>query len=345
MTAFRLKYVNEYRDRHGNLRRYVRRKGFPSIPLPSLPGSDEFMAAYQAAIEGAQPKPHAHATAGSLKALAIDYFASIEFANLKPGSQKLYRKVIDPMVAKHGHRLVRDLPADKARKIIQEVGARAPGMANVTRAAMRMMIKHAIRLGWRKDDPFADVPKYRLGTYHTWTEDELAAFEARWPLGTRQRLAYDLLLWTSQRIGDVAKMRRPDLVDGIIHVVQQKTGAEVHVPMRPELARSLKACPNPGMNLIGDENGRAMSARRLSDLMAAAIDAASLPARCVAHGLRKASMRRFAERGATGKQMQAVSGHKSLVEIERYTAAADGLRLAKGAMAKLGKNKSGKQSH
>ncbi len=345
MTRFRLKYVNEYADKQGHIRRYVRRKGLPGVPLPDIPGSDEFMAAYRAALEAVAPKQQIGAAAGSLKALAIEYFASVEFSNLASGSQIVYRKALHPIIDKHGHRLVRDLPSDKARKIIQEVGARAPGMANLTLAALRQVIAHGVRLGWRRDNPFSTVPKYKLGSVHTWTEAQLAAFEKRWPLGTRERLAYDLLLWTAQRIGDVAKMRRADLVRGYVHVVQQKTSAEVSVPVRPELARSLKACPNPGMNLIGDENGRAMTSRRLSNLMADAIDAAGLPDECVAHGLRKAALRRLAEGAATGKQMQAVSGHRTLAELDRYTAAADQRRLAKGAMAKLGKNKGRKRSH
>jgi hypothetical protein len=45
MTRLKLKYVNEYRDRHGKLRRYFRRPGARAIPLPGLPGSIEFMAA------------------------------------------------------------------------------------------------------------------------------------------------------------------------------------------------------------------------------------------------------------------------------------------------------------
>jgi hypothetical protein len=48
MTMIKLDYVKEYVDKTGKVRRYLRRKGKPSIPLPGLPGSDEFMAAYRA---------------------------------------------------------------------------------------------------------------------------------------------------------------------------------------------------------------------------------------------------------------------------------------------------------
>jgi hypothetical protein len=52
VTKLPLRYVNEYRDVRGKLRRYFRRPGHKRIPLPGLPGSDEFMAAYQAAVAG-----------------------------------------------------------------------------------------------------------------------------------------------------------------------------------------------------------------------------------------------------------------------------------------------------
>jgi integrase len=60
-----------------------------------------------------------------------------------------------------------------------------------------------------------------------------------------------------------------------------------------------------------------------------------LPPRCVPHGLRKAIMRRLAEHGSSAKEIASISGHRTLKEIERYTASADQVRLSKAAMAKL----------
>ena len=73
--------------------------------------------------------------------------------------------------------------------------------------------------------------------------------------------------------------------------------------------------------------------------MKKAVESAGLPTRCVAHGLRKAIMRRLAESGSSAMEIAAISGHRTLKEIERYTAAADQVRLSKGAMAKLGGQK------
>jgi integrase len=106
----------------------------------------------------------------------------------------------------------------------------------------------------------------------------------------------------------------------------------LYLPVVPELERALKAYPAKGLTLIGNESGKPLSRAGLSHLMRAAIKDAGLPAKCVSHGLRKAAMRRLAESGKTEKQIAAVSGHKTLREIERYTAAADQRRLAQDAM-------------
>jgi len=99
--------LNEYRDRHGKLRRYFRRPGSRAIPLPGVPGSIEFMAAYQAALAIKAPPPSSprHVIAGSLAAVVAGYLRSAEFSNLSPTSQLSYRLALKPILAAHGHRL------------------------------------------------------------------------------------------------------------------------------------------------------------------------------------------------------------------------------------------------
>src|SRR6476469_8755884 len=150
MTKIKLSYIHEYLDRHGKLRRYVRRPGTRRVALPGLPGSPEFMQGYQDAMTGAvvrrTPK------AGTVAALANEFFSSTEFANLKPSSQATYRLAIARVLELDGHRLVRDLPPDKARKIVQKIGANRPAMANLTRAILRRLFAFAVSVGQRRDN-------------------------------------------------------------------------------------------------------------------------------------------------------------------------------------------------
>jgi enterobacteria phage integrase len=340
MTRIKLRYVNEFIDRHGKVRYYFRRPGSRSVPLRGLPGSIEFMDAYQAALATVSPPPPSpkHVIRGSLAEVVAGYFRSPSFANLSPSSQRLYRIALKPILAAHGHRLVRELPKNAARHIIEAVGVAHPGMANITRAVLSKVMAYAVATGVRADNPFSGLERYRLGTHHTWTDVEIAQFERRWPLGTRERLAFALLLYTGQRGGDVVKMTRNDIVGGYIRVAQDKarkgTINELMIPIHPALARALKAGPVVGMqHIITDARGRPY--RRLTGFIESAVRRAGLPAHCVAHGLRKAALRRLAEHGSTTKEIAAMSGHRSLSEIERYTARADQVRLAASAVAKL----------
>jgi integrase len=316
------------------VRRYLRRKGKPSIPLPGLPGSAEFMAAYEAGLAAfVKPKPrHGEGTIGSL---VLSFYQSSAFSNLAPSSRRRYRLVLDKFAAEDGHRLVRDMPRRVAISIIEEIGEATPGMANLSASVLRRLFAYAIKKELRTDNPFSGIEPYKLGTHHTWTEAEIAKYRIAWPIGTRERLAFDLLLYTGQRVGDVAAMRRSDLTSGVIHVTTQKTGAELDIPIHPDLLKSIKACPNQGLTLFGSPNGRPISAMALSALVARAVQAAGLPKECVPHGLRKSAMRRLAEHGSTSKEIASVSGLRSLKEIERYTDAADQAQLARSAVARI----------
>jgi integrase len=53
--------------------------------------------------------------------------------------------------------------------------------------------------------------------------------------------------------------------------------------------------------------------------------------------LRKAAARRLAEAGCSANVIAAVTGHKSLREVARYTAAADQLRLARQGIDAMGR--------
>lgn len=330
MTKIRLKYVHQYRDARGRMWRYVRRPGMPEVRLPGMVGSPEFMQAYASAVDGIAPVPRGYNT-GTVGKLVEDFYRTPEFANLAVKSQSLYRRVLIKFVKAHGQRKVGDLPEEKATKIIEGIGARRPGMANLTRSVLSTLFKFAIKKKMRAkgDNPFRDMVSYKLGTRHTWTDEELAIYEKRWPLGTRERLAYAVLLYSAQRVSDAARFRRGD----VLSITQQKTGTELTIPIHPALARAIAAGPSKGVYLIGDEEGRPITGEALSKLITRAVGLAGLPKECVAHGLRKAALRRLAENSATTKGIAAVSGHKTLGEIERYTAKANQTRLAATAMA------------
>ena len=135
------------------------------------------------------------------------------------------------------------MPKAVAASIIEEIGAARPGMANRTAATLKRLFTYAVKMDMRADNPFIGIDTYEGGEHRAWTDQEIAAFEAKWPIGTRERLAFDLLLFTGQRVGDVASMRRDHLLNGAIPVKQEKTGADLLLPVHPNLLRSIRQFP------------------------------------------------------------------------------------------------------
>jgi hypothetical protein len=109
VTKIRLPYIQEYKDRTGKVRRYLRRPGYKRLPLPGTPGSRQFMAAYEAGLAVREAPRHKHDD-GTIGALVVGFYRSSLFTRLKPSSQRLYRSVLDKFSQEDSHRLVRDAP-------------------------------------------------------------------------------------------------------------------------------------------------------------------------------------------------------------------------------------------
>jgi integrase len=332
MAKIKMMYVHSYIDRNGHVRHYFRKNGRPKITLPGTPGSPEFMQAYQAALGGTDPSAKKHPVE-SFAGIVTRYCASPRFTNLSASSKAQYRAVLSRHLDEDGHRDVRELTPEDAERIITEIATtRGPGIANLNRSVLSSVYRYAVKLRIRKDNPFSVdvIERYELGSHHTWTDAEIHAYREFWPVGTRERLILAVLLYSGQRVSDAVKLKRT--VD-YFTIKQQKTGAELTIPVHPAIKRAAKAMPSNSIYLVCDKDGRPLRSDTLTYLVREAVRKAGLPPRCKAHGLRKASLRLLAEHQATTKQIQSISGHKTLREVERYTEAANQGTLAIAAVA------------
>jgi integrase len=340
VTAFKLRYVDTFTDRNGHKRYYFRHGRGARVPLPGLPGSHEFMAAYQASLADqaapSVPKRRQRGEPGTFDDLAQRYFESPDYAQLTEGTRNTYKLLIEKLIADEGigGRLVRQMRREHAGRMIAK-RASTPAAANNCLNVLRILVKYAMDLGWRDDDPTLRIKRFALGEHHSWDDKEIAAFEARWPIGSRERVAFALLLYTGQRLGDVGKMSWRDLDGSGINVVQTKTKEKLWVPLHPDLAAILAQWPRTHIAIITTNFGKPFSADGFGQWMAKKIAKAGLPERCVTHGLRKAAARRLADAGCTPHQIMSITGHRSLSEVERYTRAAAQRRLAQGAIDRL----------
>jgi integrase len=329
------KYVHGFIDRHGRPRFYFRRAGFKTIPLPALPWSPAFMEGYETAWTG-QPLPVGanRARPGTMRALALSYFASPEFRVLRPSTQRAYRGTIERLCKEHGDNRAANLRREHVVRLMAAL-AEQPGAANALRIGLRVMMKHAIEIGLRADDPTREVRAIRIRSegHHSWTDDEIAQFERHHPIGSRARLALALLLYTGQRRGDVIRMGAQHIRDGALHVKQEKTGVELIIPVHPTLAAVIAAAPSDHLTFVTTRLGGPFQGSTFSRWFRDQCDRAGLR-HCSAHGLRKAAARRLAEAGCTAHEIGAITGHASLTELVRYTRTADQRRLAEAAMTK-----------
>ncbi|MFN3746470.1 MAG: tyrosine-type recombinase/integrase [Hyphomicrobiaceae bacterium] len=338
MTIVRLKHIDRFRDRHGRWRYYYRAGRGKRVALAGAPGSPEFMLAYEQAARGepVERLRKERGAPGTFDRLVQDYFTSPDYLRLGLATQRAYRGVIERLVVDEniGHRQVREMTREHVQRMLAKRAAR-PGAANEALKKLRILVRFAIDKGWRSDDPCARVKKFAEGQFHTWTDEEIAAFERRWPLGTLARTAFALLLYTGQRRSDVVHMAWPDIDGGIIHVVQRKTGARLGVPVHPALAEALAHWPHSHKTILVTSFGKAFTGNGFGNFMADRIAEAGLPERCVTHGLRKAAARRLAEAGCSANEIAAITGHATLAEVSRYTKAAEQLKLAEAAIARL----------
>jgi integrase len=331
MTRLHLKYVQSYRGYH-----YFRRGGHPTIPLPGVVGSAEFMEAYQQALMAVAPIALGKSTRskpGSVSAAIAEYYGSQVFRSLTGGTPAKRRAILEHFRERYGHKQLASLPKEF---VVALLDAMPPHTARNWLNAFRHFMRWCEQRKLVRQDPTWGI---RLRTpksdgHHTWTDDEVAQFEAAHPIGTKARLALALGLYTAQRRGDVVRMGPQHIRAGVLTVRQAKTGTALAIPVHPLLRAILDATPTGHLTLLVTKSGKSYGANDFSEQFRKWCDDAGLLQACTFHGLRKAALTRLADAGCTAHEISAISGHKSLKEVERYTRAADQARLARNAMAR-----------
>lgn len=327
-------WVSEYHDRHGKPRRRFRRKGFASYTFKAAPGTEAFRQEYASCLDGtAAPSIEIgadRAAPGSFDDLIARYYRSPDFLDPGERTRVVYRGVIERWRnhkptngRRYGEAIVRDLQARHVEKMMADMLPHRTA-ANMLRKRLKALMQFAIRQGLAKINPVDATRPFKVESegFHTWSEDEIAAYEGKHAIGTMARLAFDLLLYTGQRGGDIRLLGPGHVRDKRITLTQEKTGVTVSLPILPPLAASILAAPSRAMVFIVNGLGRPFSRKGFGNKMREWCDEAGLPA-CTAHGLRKAAARRFAEAGCSNQQIKSWTGHTTDSEVARYTAAAD----------------------
>jgi len=249
---------------------------------------------------------------------------------LAPETKRTRRNILERFRAEHGDKRSALLKREHVNVMFAKKAATRFAARNWLKT-VRALMQFAVAEGLLAADPTAGIKNLSGKTdgFRTWNEDDIAAFEARHPIGTRERLALALLVNTAQRRGDVVRMGRQHIRNGLIEVKQQKTGTKLAIPIHPDLQAVLDATPSGHLTFLTTSFGKPFAAAGFTNWFREACNAAGLPRGTSAHGLRKAACRRLAEAGCSANVIAAISGHKSLSEVERYTIAANQERMAR----------------
>ena len=211
MTKRRLPFLQHERTRHGLFKWFVRKERGKRIRITGEYGSPEFMAAYHAAVTGMKmlvKGSKKRGSVGTLKWLVDQWHASADWALQSSATRKQRENILLHVVEKGGSVPVESITR---RHILEgrDRRAKTPFAANNFLKTMRAMFRWAVEMELVETDPTQSVKFIRVRTegFTPWTMDDVGRYRKRWPLGTRERVAMEVLLNTGLRRGDAARTR------------------------------------------------------------------------------------------------------------------------------------------
>lgn len=314
-------------------------------------GSPEFIRRYEAALAAVAGHKigQDRAKPGTISDLLARYYPAA-LPQWAESTRKTNRAILERFREQFGDRRVDQLRAHHMDNILARMADR-PAAAHNLRKRLIPVFRLAMRLGWLSENPaeLAVPPPYAPRGHHTWTEEEIARYLELHQPGTVAHTAMQLMLWTGAARIDAVKLGwfniKATPEGDRLQYTRQKTGRMrnpvlISLPVVPELRAVLDTLPKDAGTFLQTAVGKQRSAKALTGDMRRWCDAAGLP-ECTPHGLRKAIARRMADAGAAPHMIMAVTGHKTLSEVQRYTEAADRGHLGTAGMALISRTEQG----
>jgi integrase len=337
-------YLNRFVSRHGKVMWVVRvgrgaerRRVF----IRAKYGTPEFQAEYEAALSGASIiRADGKAHAGTLAWLIDRYRETHAWTALSTATRRQRENIF-----KQATKTAGNAPVTEITKASITAGrdrrSATPAQARHFLQTMRSLFRWALEAGHVRVDPTHGVSDLKLHTkkaakgFPIWTDEDVEKYTRRWPIGTRQRVWLDILLYTGLRRGDAVRLGKQHVKEGVATILTEKSAGEIEVsiPILPVLATTLKAGPCGDLAFIAGENGRPLTKESFGNLFRKACRAADVSGS--AHGLRKVAATRAANNGATVAELEAIFGWTGGRMASHYTRTADRRKLARGAMHKL----------
>ncbi|MCK1516116.1 tyrosine-type recombinase/integrase [Bradyrhizobium sp. 190] len=347
MIKTRLKYCIFDPDPNGNDRYYVRKPGHRKIRIKeTFQDSDgrispAFMKVYFEALEALDGKRDAPKTPRekTFYWLVDQYYRSPKFKSFDQLTQADKRGVLDRFCQTAG-----DLPYAALRKedveASQDKRRATPAAADKLVKYLRSLFVWAIEKKLATFNPAVGIAKINeTEGWHTWTPAEVDIYRQHHKIGTKARLALELMLNVGARISDASRIGRQHETDGWLNFVAWKnrnrnSRKRIQCPITRELAEALAASPTGDLTYLVNDLGRPFTINGLGNKMRDWCDAAGLH-QCTAHGLRKAAAVTLAESGVTAPELCALFGWSKLETAEIYIRQARQRTMVANAFTRL----------
>lgn len=237
----RLKGINRVSKRLADGTRVTYHYAWKGGPrLDGQPGSPEFIASYNAAVEAKRAVPD-----DQLQAIFTAFQASTDFDALAPRTRADYRKQFKVIEAEYGDLPIKLLENRKTRGDFMawrdRLAATSRRQADYAFAVLARSLSWAFNRGLVPVNPCERAGRVYRSTRSEsiWADQDEAAFLAKAP--PHLHLALLLALWTGQRQGDLLRLTWTAYDGTHIRLRQRKTGARVIIPVGAPLKAALDA--------------------------------------------------------------------------------------------------------
>ena len=366
MAEIKLAFVNSFIDARSRRRHVFRRQGHKRVTIKGRPGSPEFMDAYHALLAqtGGTPSIDARNKMGTIDNLILRYVKSDTFTKgLAKATQNHRRPILDhfrdfktPSGRRYGENRLWTMQKHNVAAFIE---GRTPNTQRNWLKVIRALIAFGIDQGECKVDPSVGLKPDRgvkSSGHMTWKPPQIALYREAHALGTVPRLALELMLNVAARREDAHKLGRQHMSFDADHQIWKltwrpsktlrSTGKSLSIPNLPSLQAALDAMPkSDALTFLLTDRGRPFaSAAAFGNKFADWCKAAGLKSVLCddgrvrnyrSHGLRKAAMYVLYKAGGTVAELQALGGHGSIAELQKYIQEVEQDEQAVSAMAKV----------
>ncbi len=368
VPAIDLRYYYEDADRHGNVRRYFRKriegtKKYRKVRIRAELGTEEFHREFAAALKGARIYSAVPSTAvqktvvNSLRWLVERYYASAPYKALEGSTRDVRRRLLDNLCLEpriEGQpellgTLPYNIPAEKI-EVLRDRKADKTEAANGRLKALRGLFAFAVsdKSIPMKRNPAKEVgylKSKKKGGFHTWSTEEVAIYLDRHGPGTKARLALGVILLSGQRRSDVVLFGKQNLREArfmpenlqAFHGGRWISFTQHKNRNKSPVTLTIPVLPELEYLLAEGPTGALTFLETQFGKPFTANGFGNWFRRrcnevglphCSAHGLRKAGATIAADNGATAHQLMAIFGWTTIKQAEIYTKKADQKRLA-----------------